>query len=61
MFKSNAVRSCVELNEIELNRFYDAWQTSGGRTRASHLWCRFAKCVIVQRVVPRAADQLRVP
>ncbi len=27
MFKSNAVRSCVELHEIELNRFYDTWQT----------------------------------
>jgi uncharacterized damage-inducible protein DinB len=26
MFKSNAVRSCVELHEIELNRFYDTWQ-----------------------------------
>ena len=26
MFKSNAVRACVELHEIELNRFYDAWQ-----------------------------------
>ncbi|RPJ80006.1 MAG: hypothetical protein EHM13_12745 [Acidobacteria bacterium] len=25
MFKSNAVRSCVELHEIELNRFYDVW------------------------------------
>ena len=25
MFKSNAVRSCVELHEIELNRFYEAW------------------------------------
>jgi hypothetical protein len=31
MFKSNAVRSCVELHEIELNRFYDTWQ----RFRAS--------------------------
>ncbi len=32
MFKSNAVRSCVELHEIELRRFYDAWdafQASG--------------------------------
>jgi uncharacterized damage-inducible protein DinB len=26
MFKSNAVRSCVELHEIEINRFYDTWQ-----------------------------------
>jgi len=26
MFKSNAVRSCVELHEIELQRFYDTWQ-----------------------------------
>ncbi len=26
MFKSNAVRSCVELHEIEMNRFFDAWQ-----------------------------------
>jgi len=26
MFKSNAVRSCVELHEIELNRFFDTWQ-----------------------------------
>src|SRR5512139_3683806 len=26
MFKSNAVHSCVELHEIELNRFYDTWQ-----------------------------------
>ncbi len=26
MFKSNAVRSLVELHEIELNRFYDTWQ-----------------------------------
>ena len=26
MFKSNAVRSCVELHEIELRRFYDTWQ-----------------------------------
>jgi uncharacterized damage-inducible protein DinB len=25
MFKSNAVRSLVELHEIELNRFYDTW------------------------------------
>ena len=26
MFKSNAVRSCVELHEIELERFYDTWE-----------------------------------
>lgn len=26
MFKSNAVRSCVELHEIELNRFYRTWE-----------------------------------
>ena len=26
MFKSNAVRSCVELHEIELNRFFDTWK-----------------------------------
>lgn len=26
MFKSNAVRSCVELHEIELNRFFDTWE-----------------------------------
>ena len=26
MFKSNAVRSCVELHEIELRRFFDAWE-----------------------------------
>lgn len=26
MFKSNAVRSCVELHEIELRRFYDTWE-----------------------------------
>jgi hypothetical protein len=26
MFKSNAVRSCVELHEIELNRFFAAWE-----------------------------------
>ncbi len=25
MFKSNAVRSCVELHEVELRRFHDAW------------------------------------
>lgn len=25
MFKSNAVRSCVELHEVELTRFYAAW------------------------------------
>lgn len=31
MFKSNAVRGCVELHEIELNRFYETWQ----RFRAS--------------------------
>src|SRR5512143_532957 len=24
-FKSNAVRSCVELHEIELRRFHDRW------------------------------------
>jgi hypothetical protein len=32
MFKSNAVRSCVELHEIELRRFFETWQrfrTSG--------------------------------
>ncbi len=27
MFKSNAVRSCVELHEIELRRFCDVWET----------------------------------
>ncbi len=27
MFKSNAVRSCVELHEIELRRFFDVWET----------------------------------
>ena len=27
MFKSNAVRSCVELHEIELRRFHDTWLT----------------------------------
>ncbi|RPJ73172.1 MAG: hypothetical protein EHM24_08425 [Acidobacteria bacterium] len=27
MFKSNAVRSLVELHEVELNRFFDVWQT----------------------------------
>ncbi len=27
MFKSNAVRSCVELHETELERFYDVWET----------------------------------
>ena len=27
MFKSNAVRSLVEIHEIELNRFFDVWQT----------------------------------
>jgi hypothetical protein len=26
VFKSNAVRSCVELHEIELNRFFETWQ-----------------------------------
>ncbi|MGE5358429.1 MAG: DinB family protein [Bacteroidales bacterium] len=26
MFKSNAVRACVELHEIELRRFYDTWE-----------------------------------
>ncbi len=26
MFKSNAVRSCVELHEIELHRFYETWE-----------------------------------
>jgi len=26
VFKSNAVRSCVELPEIELNRFHETWQ-----------------------------------
>ena len=26
MFKSNAVRSCVELHERELGRFYEVWQ-----------------------------------
>jgi hypothetical protein len=26
MFKSNAVRSCVELHEIEMNRFFETWQ-----------------------------------
>jgi uncharacterized damage-inducible protein DinB len=26
MFKSNAVRSLVELHEIELRRFYDTWE-----------------------------------
>jgi hypothetical protein len=25
VFKSNAVRSCVELHEVELRRFYDTW------------------------------------
>ncbi len=25
MFKSNAVRSCVELHEVELRRFHDTW------------------------------------
>ena len=27
MFKSNAVRSCVELHEIELHRFFDTWES----------------------------------
>lgn len=27
MFKSNAVRSCVELHAIELERFYRTWET----------------------------------
>ncbi len=31
VFKSNAVRSCVELHEIELKRFYEVWE----RFRAS--------------------------
>ncbi len=26
MFRSNAVRNCVELHEIELNRFYEVWE-----------------------------------
>jgi hypothetical protein len=26
LFKSNAVRSCVELHEVELGRFYAVWQ-----------------------------------
>lgn len=26
MYKSNAVRSCVELHELELNRFYAVWK-----------------------------------
>lgn len=26
MFKSNAVRSCVELHEIEMDRFFEVWQ-----------------------------------
>lgn len=26
MFKSNAVRSCVELHEVELKRFYETWE-----------------------------------
>jgi hypothetical protein len=26
MFKSNAVRSCVELHAIEMNRFFEVWQ-----------------------------------
>ncbi len=26
MFRSNAVRSCVELHEIEINRFYEVWE-----------------------------------
>ncbi len=34
MFKSNAVRSCVELHEVELRRFFDTWEAfraSGAR------------------------------
>mgnify|MGYP001583555081 CR=1 FL=1 len=27
MFRSNAVRSCVELHEIELRKFCDVWET----------------------------------
>jgi uncharacterized damage-inducible protein DinB len=27
VFKSNAVRSCVALHEIEIKRFYDVWET----------------------------------
>ena len=30
MFKSNAVRSLVELHEVELNRFFDTWLTFRG-------------------------------
>ncbi len=30
MFKSNAVRSCVELHEIELRRFLDTWRAFCG-------------------------------
>ncbi len=26
MFRSNAVRNCVELHEIEINRFYEVWE-----------------------------------
>jgi hypothetical protein len=26
MFRSNAVRNCVELHEIEINRFYQVWE-----------------------------------
>jgi hypothetical protein len=26
MFRSNAVRSCVELHELEMNRFFNTWQ-----------------------------------
>jgi len=26
MFKSNAVRSCVELHEVEIERFFEVWQ-----------------------------------
>jgi uncharacterized damage-inducible protein DinB len=26
VFKSNAVRSCVELHEVELRRFYEVWE-----------------------------------
>jgi len=38
MFKSNAVRSCVELHEVELRRFYDtflAFRASGTRLPAT--------------------------
>lgn len=39
MFKSNAVRSCVELHEIELNRFFEAWlafRASGAALPETH-------------------------